>query len=178
MDPTGPGRRKTVLSGREVYDGVLNGEIETPLIPSLPTDPPPHHISTRTLAQFRQEEGRSLRKQRLQALWHHICKQGYRFPRCAPADQPSASVSQEQAEQLRIAYESELYDHVGSHTSGSAAHRITWPEFKAYAEAKEEELWGVFHELDVNSDGHINNSELDVALRRAGASVSMFDSTR
>lgn len=117
----------------------------------------------RTLAEFRLQEGRENRKRRLLALWRHIRVRGYNFDR-----EPSAKAlgkapeSTENARKLRAAYEHELLGRVGG-----------WKQFVEYAEAKEVELWAIFHdELDLDRNGHLEAEELESALRKAGITLS------
>lgn len=117
----------------------------------------------RTLAEFRLQEGRENRKRRLLALWRHIRVRGYNFDR-----EPSVKAlgkapdSTENARKLRAAYEHELLGRVGG-----------WKQFVEYAEAKEVELWTIFHdELDLDRNGHLEPEELESALRKAGITLS------
>ncbi|KAK0206675.1 mitochondrial carrier [Desarmillaria ectypa] len=117
----------------------------------------------RTLTEFRLQEGRENRKRRLLALWRHIRVRGYNFDR-----EPSAKAlgktpdSTEKAKKLRAAYEHELLGRVGG-----------WKQFVEYAEAKEVELWTIFHdELDLDRNGHLEAEELESALRKAGITLS------
>lgn len=130
-------------SGRDIFEATLSGEQNAPWIPRLRSDPPPYHPIPKTLAAFREEEGRESRKQRLQALWKHICKQGYNFHHQAgsKAVEPISGKKEvpaiQQAEKLRATYEDELLSHVGGHTTGSSLDRIGWTSFREYAESKE-----------------------------------------
>lgn len=104
-------------------------------------------IPARSLAEFREIEGRSLRKERLHALWQQICNSGYLS---SPQDHPPAlnendnekskiartntGLSADNAEQLRAAYEAELFGRCGAQSSKK---QIGWEQFKSYALAKE-----------------------------------------
>lgn len=112
-------------------------------------------------------QGRDNRKKRLQALYASICKVG--LPK---AQQPNRSLegqvfSLEYAQQLKAAYDNDLFSHFGNHSH--PAH-IGWTEFESYAEEKETELWSVFHdELDLDGNGKLDERELDLALRKTGS---------
>ncbi|KAF8897599.1 mitochondrial carrier domain-containing protein [Infundibulicybe gibba] len=70
-------------------------------------------------------------------------------------------------------YEDELLGRCGGHSSGLRPGHIGWKEFKEYAEAKEIELWSIFHnELDLDGNGHLDSRELALALSRAGITLS------
>jgi solute carrier family 25 (mitochondrial phosphate transporter), member 23/24/25/41 len=130
-------------SRREIFEATLSGEQDRPWIPRLRSDPPPYHPVPKTLAAFREEEGRAERKRRLQALWKHLCKQGYHFHReagsktIAKVTGEQAGHTLEKAEKLRAAYEDELLSHVGGHTTSNVSSQIGWNSFKEYAEEKE-----------------------------------------
>ncbi|CAL1700787.1 unnamed protein product [Somion occarium] len=77
------------------------------------------------------------------------------------------------AKELEEMYEDELLGHCGGHTSGFKRRAIAWEDFHKYAEAKEAELWHIFHdELDLDGNGHLGAEELAVALDKAGISLS------
>ncbi|OBZ70391.1 Calcium-binding mitochondrial carrier protein SCaMC-1-B [Grifola frondosa] len=70
-------------------------------------------------------------------------------------------------------YEDELLGRCGGRTRGFFNRDVTWSEFLRYAEAKEAELWHIFHdELDLDSNGHLDAAELSVALDKAGIKLS------
>ncbi|KAF5390568.1 hypothetical protein D9757_002733 [Collybiopsis confluens] len=126
------------------------------------SSPPP-----RSLAEFREREGRTHRKERLNALWQHICKTGYlSYPgQRAQMATPNSGITADKAEQLRASYEAELMGKCGAQSSKP---RIRWTEFKSYALAKEVELWNIFHnELDLDHNGRLELEEFDAALRRS-----------
>ncbi|KAF8914681.1 mitochondrial carrier domain-containing protein [Mucidula mucida] len=129
----------------------------------------------RTLTEFRQEEGRDNRKRRLQALWRHIVQRGYNFDSDPNGRAVGREAETSKAEQLRAAYELELRGRLGGRNPPSGTHKIdvSWTQFKDYAEAKEVELWSIFHdELDLDGNGHLDEHELDSALRKANISLS------
>ncbi|KAF9268042.1 mitochondrial carrier [Marasmius fiardii PR-910] len=173
-------RHSQTQTNHDVYDKTLAGAIDPPLLPKLRLDKdlPQQMPLPRSLAEFREEEGREIRKRRLRALWNHICEHGYLTGSHA---RTSRKADLEGAEKLRLEYEHELLGRcVGSSGSSSSSsgtmstHKyIEWKEFKAYAEAKEVELWGIFHdELDLDGNGRLDANELDMALRRSGIKLS------
>ncbi|KAL0070700.1 hypothetical protein AAF712_001921 [Marasmius tenuissimus] len=162
----------------EIYDETLSGAIDPPLLPKLRSDDTrtPQFPLPRSLVDFREEEGRDNRKRRLRALWNHICEHGYLT---GPHPQALQSADLERAEKLRAEYEHELLGRCavpsGSTPTGkmSTPKYIEWKEFRAYAEAKEVELWGIFHdELDLDGNGRLDAHELDMALRKSGIQLS------
>ncbi|KAG7096881.1 hypothetical protein E1B28_004287 [Marasmius oreades] len=178
-------RHSQTQTNHDVFDETLAGAIDPPLLPRLRSDKAiPHQTPLpRSLVEFREEEGREIRKRRLRALWNHICEHGYltgSHPRI------SRKADLEGAENLRAEYEHELLGRCfvapsGSSSSGSSPSspgtmtrkHIEWKEFKAYAEAKEVELWGIFHdELDLDGNGRLDAHELNMALRRSGILLS------
>ncbi|KAJ7590926.1 mitochondrial carrier [Mycena floridula] len=157
-------------SGREIFDDSLSGAIQRPSIPVLRSDTPLRILVPHSLAEFRVAEGRDNRKKRLQALYASICKVG--LPK---AQKPNRSLdgqvfTLEYAQQLKAAYENDLFSHFGNH---SHPDHIGWTEFESYAEEKETELWSVFHdELDLDGNGKLDERELDLALRKTGIILS------
>lgn len=107
----------------------------------------PKSTPARSLAEFREIEGRSLRKERLHALWQQICNSGYlSYPQDHPPalnekdnektkiSRTNTGLSADKAEQLRAAYEAELFGRCGAQSSKK---QIGWEQFKSYALAKE-----------------------------------------
>ncbi|CUA70333.1 Calcium-binding mitochondrial carrier SAL1 [Rhizoctonia solani] len=79
----------------------------------------------------------------------------------------------ERATQLRKMYDNELLGRCHNPTSvrdgESHALEVDWSGFRAYANAKEAELWTIFHdELDLDGNGHLDAGELNAALSEAG----------
>ncbi|KAL0949489.1 hypothetical protein HGRIS_009543 [Hohenbuehelia grisea] len=158
---------------REIFEGCLSGALDRPYLPPLRSDVrPQYHRLPHTLSEFRQAEGRTYRKHRLQSLWKEIRDAHARNHRHRSGDDhmdegPSGAqaLTPERARDLDKFYEDELLAHCGG--------QLRWKEFKEYAEAKEAELWNIFHdELDLDGNGHIDSQELDVALRKAGLILS------
>ncbi|KAF5388157.1 hypothetical protein D9615_000463 [Tricholomella constricta] len=158
---------------RDFFNASLAGAIERPRIPRLRSDAPVNFSSPHTLQAFRDSEGRENRKRRLQELWRRLPQ---RTPRNREKEEKHRSdtgtddrLTHEKAEALQAVYDEELLDHCGAHPSGSRPPEIPWRQFKEYAEAKEVELWSIFHdELDLDGNGHLDAQELTVALGKAG----------
>ncbi|KAJ3753300.1 mitochondrial carrier [Lentinula raphanica] len=142
--------------------------------PDIPERRSDHRLqfTPRSLAEFREHEGRTYRKERLHALWQQICNTGY-LSQASPRHQNAArnvEISADKVEQLRAAYEAELFGNCGGQSSKK---QIGWTEFKSYALAKEVELWNIFHnELDINHNGRLEIGELDAALRKSNIVLS------
>ncbi|KII95124.1 hypothetical protein PLICRDRAFT_202930 [Plicaturopsis crispa FD-325 SS-3] len=164
-------------SGREIYDSVLSGARERPFIPRLPSDPPPQLPLAYGLHEFREREGREARERRLHELWKCLPKPTHRGsdPSAIPKAVPPAgesSLTPEQAQILKNMYDNELLGSCGENSAGSPPGHIGWKEFRRYAEAKEVELWSLFHdELDLDGNGHLDADELALALSKAGVTL-------
>ncbi|KAF7292381.1 Mitochondrial carrier protein [Mycena chlorophos] len=160
-------------TGREIFEATASGAEKQPFIPLLRSDPRPQP-PPRSLEEFRRQEGRANRKRRLEALWEQLPKL-YHWP-VADADDASGSntLSPEAAKQLLELYEGELLKRCGGHTSGTSPMAgITWKEFRDYAEAKETELWHIFHdELDLDGNGKLDAQELSSALSKVGIKLT------
>ncbi|TFK75844.1 mitochondrial carrier [Pluteus cervinus] len=122
-----------------------------------------------SLAEFREREGRDNRKRKLHALWQSLPPAPNKHL-AAPDAKPTSSLTQETAESLQARYDDELVGRCGGRDSVSRG--IRWKEFKEYAEAKETELWTIFHdELDLDGNGQLDALELALALEKAGISL-------
>ncbi|RDB22471.1 Calcium-binding mitochondrial carrier SAL1 [Hypsizygus marmoreus] len=166
---------KNTQPGRDVYDASLSGAIQRPPIPRLRSDPPLSSRAPHTLQDFRDSEGRENRKRRLQELWKRLPNPTHHdHERHVKGDaNDDDGLTHEKAKQLRAIYDDELMGHCGANSSGSRPTQIGWREFKEYAEAKEVELWSIFHdELDLDGNGHLDTQELTVALNKAGIQLS------
>jgi solute carrier family 25 (mitochondrial phosphate transporter), member 23/24/25/41 len=121
--------RHQTLTGRGSFSGAQVSE-------GQPTSSN-HQIAPRSLAEFREQEGRANRKRRLYALWQHICRDGYLSQEQHPRGSVEGTVNSltpDKAEKLRAAYEDELLGRCGAQSSRK---QIGWTEFRNYAEAKE-----------------------------------------
>ncbi|KAJ6539946.1 mitochondrial carrier [Mycena sp. CBHHK59/15] len=164
-------------SGREIFEASDSGTEDRPFIPKLRSDSSPRRPS-RSLSEFRAEEGREYRKQRLQELWkqlpvlHHGSSSSKKSSNVAV---DNAGLTPETAQRLINMYEDELLRKCGGHgSSTSPMGGIGWNEFREYAEAKETELWQIFHdELDLDGNGRLDAQELSSALTKVGITLSV-----
>ncbi|KAI0068778.1 mitochondrial carrier [Artomyces pyxidatus] len=162
---------------RDVFEGSFSGAQERPFIPRLRSDAPTYRPLPRSLVEFRELEGREHRKARLRELWLQLPTPDQTRGLADADDVPSgltgkeeALLTPERARRIRKEYEREL---VGNCGPGEPSGRIGWKAFKDYAEAKEVELWKIFHdELDLDNNGHLDADELAVALQKAGIRLS------
>ncbi|KAG6837427.1 hypothetical protein H0H93_009521 [Arthromyces matolae] len=159
-------------NNREFFDACLTGASKRPAIPRLPSD---HLLTTpHTLQEFRDLEGRENRKHRLQELWKRISNRRHfreiqNGGENAAEDRGKFNAPVEKMRAMNVAYDDELLGHCGASSLGE----IPWKQFKEYAEAKEVELWTIFHdELDLDGDGCLEPQELSLALSKAGINLS------
>lgn len=61
-------------------------------------------------------------------------------------------------------YAKELLKRCDSNSNGT----ISYPEFEAFVEAKEKELWELFKQIDTGKDNLIGADELQSSLKKAG----------
>ncbi|KAJ7180124.1 mitochondrial carrier [Mycena crocata] len=159
-------------TGREIFDASDSGAEDRPFIPKLRSDPLPRR-PPRSLSEFREQEGRENRKRRLKELWKQlpVIHHGSRTPGALD----DAGITPETAQRLITMYEKELLRKCGGHSSStSPMGGIGWKEFKEYAEAKETELWQIFHdELDLDGNGRLDAQELRSALNKVGITLSI-----
>lgn len=129
-------------SSRETFDASHSGAQDHPFIPRLRSDPvivrplPPHN-----LVEFREQEGKIVREQRLQEVWLKLPKRLYhdvddeevanRYP-----VRRDGQLTRESAKELEEMYEDELVGKCNGH-SGIRRRNIGWKEFKQYAVEKE-----------------------------------------
>ncbi|KAJ7283581.1 mitochondrial carrier [Mycena rebaudengoi] len=163
-----------IQSGREIFDGSDSGTEERPFIPRLRSDSLPQR-PPRSLSEFREAEGRDNRKRRLQQLWKQLPTLQRISGRPSPdATADSAGLTPEAAQRLVAMYDAELLRKCGGHSSSTSPMRgIGWKQFREYAEAKETELWYIFHdELDLDGNGHLDAQELSSALSKVGITLT------
>ncbi|TCD68192.1 hypothetical protein EIP91_011364 [Steccherinum ochraceum] len=162
-------------SSREIFEASYSGAQSRPFIPRLRSDPPPYHPLPNNLVEFREQEGRTRREQRLREVWLRLPKRrnhddadDEEIARKYPVRKDGV-LTRESAKELEEMYEDELVGRCGGHTSGFRRRSIGWREFREYAAQKEAELWRIFHdELDLDGNGHLDAEELTVALDKAG----------
>ncbi|KAJ7129594.1 mitochondrial carrier domain-containing protein [Mycena epipterygia] len=161
-------------TGREIFEASDSGAQNRPFIPKLRSDPPPRR-PPRTLSEFREYEGRDNRKRRLKALWQQLPVLHHGSTNRPPdAAVDDAGLTPEAAQRLIAMYEKELLRKCGGHSSStSPMGGIAWKDFREYAEAKETELWQIFHdELDLDGNGRLDAQELSLALTKVGITLS------
>ncbi|KAF7977433.1 hypothetical protein HWV62_3588 [Athelia sp. TMB] len=164
-------------TGREIFEATITGAQPRPFIPRLRSDPPAYevyHPLPKSLAEFREREGRAERKKLLYQLWQQLPRPEHYVPHAEKASLAERTkLTPMKAEKLKLLYEEELLGSCGGHVEGNSGSPVNWKEFKEYAEAKEAELWDIFHnELDMDGNGHLDSEELAVALSRAGITLS------
>lgn len=148
---------------------------DRPFIPYLPSDKL-IQSSPQSLAEYREVEGRDNRKRRLLQIWQSlpdVLKQSP-IPHSASVENADGfHMTFEKVESFKAVYDRELLLLCKIPASGSRDPHIGWTEFKMYAEAKEAELWHIFHdELDLDGNGHLDHNELHCALSKAGIELS------
>ncbi|KAI0353621.1 mitochondrial carrier [Trametes cingulata] len=166
-------------SARQIYEEVLSGARPRPFIPRLRSDPPPYQPIPHSLREFREQEGKDRRRERLRALWRRLPKRDEspyvddeEVARAYPV-KSDGDLTAESAKQLDEMYEDELLGRCGVRPRGPFSKRVSWAEFEKYADAKEAELWHIFHdELDLDGNGHLDADELELALQKAGIKLS------
>ncbi|PIL37110.1 transporter [Ganoderma sinense ZZ0214-1] len=168
-------------SAREIFDETFSGARPQPLLPPLRSDPSLFQPIPHSLREFRAQEGGEQRRKRLRALWNRLPKRdnmavagvddeavAHAYPVRRDGD-----LTPESARQLGEMYEDELLGRCGVHGRGPFSTRVSWPEFEKYTDAKEAELWHIFHdELDLDGNGHLEAEELQHALEKAGITLS------
>ncbi|KAJ6539412.1 mitochondrial carrier [Mycena capillaripes] len=164
-------------TGREIFDASDSGAEDRPFVPRLRSDPLPRR-PPRSLSEFREEEGRENRKRRLKELWKQLPVLLHDSTKNSPATDDKATsnagLTPVAAQRLITMYDNELLRRCGGHSSStSPMGGIPWKEFREYAEAKETELWLIFHdELDLDGNGRLDALELSAALTKVGITLS------
>ena len=110
--------------------------IPHPFIPCLRSD---RLIQTpQTLAEYRQIEGRDNRNRRLRQIWRSLPDILKQSPiHDASVENGDRHMPFEKVESFKAMYDRELLLLCKTPTAGSQEPRISWREFKVYAEAKE-----------------------------------------
>ncbi|KAF8759839.1 mitochondrial carrier family [Rhizoctonia solani] len=169
-------RNSRLSSGSALFEATLNGTADRPFIPPLRCDPSPYNIPAR-LEDYRSAEGND-REKRLRRLWEQLPPTSHSQKDGTRTVMPIAlahvdDLTPERATQLRKMYDDELLGRCRHPTSvrdvDPHALEVDWSGFISYANAKEAELWTIFHdELDLDGNGHLDAGELDTALSKAG----------
>ncbi|GBE79699.1 Calcium-binding mitochondrial carrier SAL1 [Sparassis crispa] len=166
-------------SARDVYEASLSGAQDRPFLPRLRSDPPINPPICHSLREFRARETPEEKEKRLRKLWRRLPE--WNRPRglddeavaTAYPVQEGGSLTAESAKRLEEMYDDELLGRCGGHTAGFLHRNISWRDFEKYADAKEAELWHIFHdELDLDGNGHLDGEEVSLALTKAGISLS------
>lgn len=127
-------------TGRNIYESSLSGARSRPFIPQLRSDHPKYSPIPHSLVEFRNQEGKEVRKQRLHDLWKQLPKPNRLHtdvPAKSIAGKDDAALTLQKAERLKAVYENELFGRCGGHMVGPSPGHIRWKDFKKYAEAKE-----------------------------------------
>ncbi|KEP55681.1 putative calcium-dependent carrier protein [Rhizoctonia solani 123E] len=169
-------RNSRPSSASALFEATLNGAADRPFIPPLRHDPDPYDIPPR-LEDYRSAEGK-YRETRLRKLWEQLPPTNHSQKDGTRTVMPVAlthvdDLTPERATQLRKMYDDELLGRCRNPTSmrdgDPHALEVDWNGFRAYANAKEAELWSIFHdELDLDGNGHLDAGELNAALSKAG----------
>ena len=127
--------------GKAVAGSDKNPEASTPsdrvYIPHHASDPVVSHLP-RSLADFREREGRENRKRRLQELWNSLPDVLHEPHNRSQVRGDSGELTPEKAERLQEMYDRELLSLCATpNSSDSQTRHIGWKEFKAFAEKKE-----------------------------------------
>lgn len=91
----------------------------------------------RTLAEFREKEGRVNRKRRLQELWKSLPDVLHEPHNRSQVHVDPGQLMSEKAESLQKMYDRELVNLCGTHSSAGQAPHIGWKKFKEFADKKE-----------------------------------------
>lgn len=119
---------------RDVFEGSFSGAQTRPFVPRLRSDPSPWHPLPRSLAEYREKEGKEKREARLRALWRRLPTRRTTLEHDGAwihVNQPG--MNSERAERLRDMYEDELMRRC---TPGGTT-SIDWKDFLEYADKKE-----------------------------------------
>ena len=142
-------------SRRDVFEGSISGAQDRPFIPRLRSDPTFNGRLESSLEEFRQAEGRELRKKRLLSLWkklpHNGNEEGHDISQSPLGSIPVKeldTLDRDRAEKLARMYEDELMRRCQGTGDAGPSQAVTWTEFKNYAFAKESGVFPVMQEVD------------------------------
>lgn len=128
-----------------------------------------------SLAEFQRGEGPDNRARKWKELWQSLSHSSQSASSPGPNHNDKSTTThsvthtQETAQSLKAMYDHELVGRCKTDPSSSRPSPISWDEFKAYLEAKETELWHIFHDdLDLDGNGHLDINELKHALEKSG----------
>ncbi|EKM59223.1 uncharacterized protein PHACADRAFT_85734 [Phanerochaete carnosa HHB-10118-sp] len=165
-------------SRREIFEASFTGAQDRPWIPRLRSDPSAYHPVPHNLCEFRELEGKEARERRLRRLWSTLPKnRGINHDESEDeaiarqyAVEDDRSLTPDSAKRLQEMYHDEFFHRLRGE---SFLHRtIGWKEFLKYADAKEAELWRIFHnDLDLDGNGRLDVDELASALQKAGITL-------
>ncbi|PVG03659.1 mitochondrial carrier [Serendipita vermifera] len=164
-------------TNKETFDNTYSGSQPPPLLPTLRNDPPQPPAAPQSLESYRELEDAESREKRIRKLFKALpsasdeaivwsrskSKKGQ-----TQLKTPEEQAEEDRREKLRSIYNQELMNRVG----GGKAKPVDYQEFVKYAEAKEAELWSIFHdELDLDGNGRLDAYELRTALGKAGITL-------
>ncbi|KAL4081688.1 mitochondrial carrier domain-containing protein [Scleroderma yunnanense] len=162
-------------TNRDIFEASFSGAQDRPSIPKLRLDPPYHPIP-HSLVEFREGEGKENRERRFHGIWKSLSNPSYHDPDTVGTRPPPSRETltlDKEAETIRNEDELFLRCCGDRHTMDKQPTHIRWADFRKYAEAKEAELWTIFHdELDLDGNGHLDSEELRIALSKAGIQLS------
>lgn len=104
---------------------------------SPPPSDSPVSSQLRTLAEFREKDGRANRKRRLQNLWKSLPDVLHEPHNRSQVHVDPGPLTPERAENLQKTYDRELLDLCATHPSAGQAPYIGWEKFKEFADKKE-----------------------------------------
>lgn len=116
---------------RDGVEGLFSGSQARPFFPKLRSDPLSWYPLPRSLAEYREKEGKEKREARLRALWKRLPTHRTTFEHDEWINQ--TGMDAERAKRLRDMYEDELMRRC---TAGGTT-SIEWKDFLEYADAKE-----------------------------------------
>ncbi|KAG8820935.1 hypothetical protein FRC17_009975 [Serendipita sp. 399] len=161
-------------SNRETFDNTYTGSQPPPLLPPCRNDPQQPPPAPKSLEGYRKLETEEERERRLRKLYKALPSASDEvivWNLSSKRNKEKSGTTRaldERTEQLRNIYNNELMSRVGA----KKAKPVDYNEFVKYADAKEAELWSIFHyELDLDGNGRLDAHELRTALGKAGITL-------